>query len=286
MPPSSGKGGGETMRAFPIAVTIVLGVVLLGLLVFPAGVRAHEQETSVDWEVAYANIRVSSAPIYAHYATQTLPLTGSGTPTTAVMGTQGYPTISLNTGEFLVVTWTFNYVATNAVRGDLFWITRLGLDFATIGRYVTCTLPAPEPATADCTGTNTWIGSSSFLLVPGARYDATLVLRSIQPTFRHLHVGVSVQNVGNIPAAPGPAGVTGNPPIPVLYGAFTDANGPVVEPLQGLTIGRSPFQGTFLLLTPWPWAVGGFVAQVLMGLVFIGIMFWYGRWEQRKGART
>ena len=150
------------MRALPIAVTIVLGVVLLGLLVFPAGVRAHEQETSVDWEVAYANIRVSSAPIYAHYATQTLPLTGSGTPTTAVIGTQGYPTISLNTGEFLVVTWTFNYVATNAVRGDLFWITRLGLDFATIGRYITCTLPAPEPATADCTGTNTWIGSSSF----------------------------------------------------------------------------------------------------------------------------
>src|SRR5881396_644489 len=248
------------MRALPIAVTIVLGVVLLGLLVFPAGVRAHEQETSVDWEVAYANIRVSSAPIYAHYATQTLPLSGSGTPTTAVMGTQGYPTISLNTGEFLVVTWTFNYVATNAVRGDLFWITRLGLDFATIGRYITCTLPAPEPA--------------------------TVVLRSIQPTFRHLHVGVSVQNVGNIPAAPGPAGVTGNPPIPVLYGAFTDANGPVVEPLQGLTIGRSPFQGTFLLLTPWPWAVGGFVAQVLMGLAFIGIMFWYGRWEQRKGART
>jgi len=173
----------------------------------------------------------------------------------------------------------------NAVRGDLFWITRLGLDFATIGRYVTCTLPAPEPPTADCTGTNAWIGSSSFLLVPGARYDVTLVLRSIQPTFRHLHVGVSVQNVGNIPAAPGPVGVTGNPPIPVLYGAFTDATGPVVEPLQGLTIAGSPFQGTFLLLTPWSWAVGGFVAQVLMGLVFIGIMFWYGRWEQRKGAR-
>src|SRR5213080_1702123 len=134
MPPSSGKGGGETMRALPIAVTIVLGVVLLGFLVFPGGVRAHEQETSVDWEVAYANIRVPSAPIYAHYATQTLPLTGSGTPTTAIMGSQGYPTISLNTGEFLVIRWTFNYVAVNAVRGDLFWITRLGLDFATIGR--------------------------------------------------------------------------------------------------------------------------------------------------------
>src|SRR5207249_11083783 len=168
----------------------------------------------------------------------------------------------------------FRYVGSAAVRGDLFWITRLGLDFSTIGRYV------------DSGTGRQWIGSSSFALTPKTQYNATLVLRSIQPTFRHLHVGVSVQNVGNIPAAPGPAGVTGNPPILVLYGAFTDANGPVVEPLQGLTIGRSPFQGTFLLLTPWPWAVGGFVAQVLMGLVFIGIMFWYGRWEQRKGART
>jgi len=93
-----------------------------------------------------------------------------------------------------------------------------------------------------------------------------LVVRSLQPTFRHLHVGVSVQNVGNIPAAP-----TVNP-IPAggpnLYGTFTDANGPVVEPLQGVTI------------------AGGFVAQVVIGLVFIGIMFWYGRWEQKKGARV
>src|SRR5437879_13640221 len=135
MPPSSGKGGGETVRALPIAVTIVLGVVLLGFLVFPVGVRAHEQETSVAWEVAYANIRVPSAPIYAHHATQTLPLTGSGTPTTAVMGSQGYPTISLNTGGLLVITCTFNYVAANAVRGDLFWLSRLGLDLGTIGHY-------------------------------------------------------------------------------------------------------------------------------------------------------
>src|SRR5437879_13509480 len=105
MPPSSGKGRGETMRALPTAVTIVLGVVLLGLLVFPAAVQAHEQETSVDWEVAWANIRVPSAPIYAHYATQTLPLTVSATPTTAVMASQGDPPIALNTGAIQVIPW-------------------------------------------------------------------------------------------------------------------------------------------------------------------------------------
>jgi hypothetical protein len=109
-----------------------------------------------------------------------------------------------------------------------------------------------------------------------------LVIRSIQPNFRHLHVGVSVQNVGNIPAAPTvmpvPAGG------PVLYGAFTDASGPVVEPLQGITIGNSPFSGTFILLATWPWAVAGFVGQVVLGFAFIGFMYWYGRREQKKGA--
>src|SRR5437867_12797700 len=98
MPPSSGKGGGETVRALPIAVTIVLGVVLLGFLVFPGGVRAHEQDTSVDWEVAYANICVPIAPIFADPSTQTLPLMGCGTAATAVMESEGYPTILLDSG--------------------------------------------------------------------------------------------------------------------------------------------------------------------------------------------
>jgi len=266
------------MKAHPIALIIALVAILLGLLAFPGGVRAHEQETSVDWEVAYANINVLGPPTYTHFATQSLPLTGSGTATVGQIGPSGYPTIEMNTGEYLVITWSFRYVAGTAVRGDLFWITRLGLDFATIGRYINCT------GSSACPTGNQWIGASSFQLIPGARYDATLVVRSLQPTFRHLHVGVSVQNVGNIPAAP-----TVNP-IPAggpnLYGTFTDANGPVVEPLQGVTIAGSPFSGTFLLLTPWPWAVGGFVAQVVIGLVFIGIMFWYGRWEQKKGARV
>jgi hypothetical protein len=69
-----------------------------------------------------------------------------------------------------------------------------------------------------------------------------------------------------------------------LYGAFTDANGPVVEPLQGISIGGSPFSGTFILLATWPWAVAGFVGQVVLGFAFIGFMYWYGRREQKKGA--
>ena len=267
------------MRPLSIVMVAVVGSVLLGLLAFPGGARAHETEPSVDWDVAYANVQVLGPPIYAYHATQSLPLSGSGTRFTGVLGAGpggGWNTIDMNTGEYLVITWSFRYVGGAAVRGDLFWITRLGLDFSTVGRYVD---------NGDGTGRQ-WIGSSSFALTPKTQYNATLVVRSIQPTFRHLHVGVSVQNVGNIPAAPTVAGVNGNPPMPTLYGLFTNANGPVVEPLAGVTVANSPFSGTFLLLTPWPWAVGGFVAQVVIGLVFIGVMYWYGRMESKRGAKT
>ncbi|HYV08707.1 MAG TPA: hypothetical protein VEL81_03910 [Thermoplasmata archaeon] len=258
------------MRPPSIAMLVGIGLILVGLLAFPGGARAHEQETSVDWDVAYANVEVLGPPVYAYYATQTLPLTGAGSRIIGVMAPTGYPTITMNTGEYLVVTWSFRYVANVVVRGDLFWITRLGLDFATIGRYI------------DSGSGRQWIGSSSFELVPNTVYDATLVLRSIQPNFRHLHVGVSVQNVGNIPAAPTVRPIP--PGGPILYGVFTDANGPVVEPLAGVTISGSPFSGTFLLLTPWPWAVAGFVAQVVIGFVFIGAMYLYGRWERKREA--
>jgi hypothetical protein len=150
------------------------------------------------------------------------------------------------------------------VRGDLFWVTRLGLDFGTIGRYIN----------------GQWIGASSFELVPNTRYDATLVLRSIQPTFRHLHVGVSVQNVGNIPAAPTVSPIPAGGPT--LYGLFTDASGPVTEPVMI----NVPNFGTVGLIAPWPWAVASLAAQIVIGFVFIGIMWWYGRYESRKGAKT
>ena len=176
------------MRPLSIVMVAVVGSVLLGLLAFPGGARAHETEPSVDWDVAYANVQVLGPPIYAYHATQSLPLSGSGTRFTGVLGAGpggGWNTIDMNTGEYLVITWSFRYVGGAAVRGDLFWITRLGLDFSTIGRYVD---------NGDGTGRQ-WIGSSSFALTPKTQYNATLVVRSTQPTFRHLHVGVSVQNV-------------------------------------------------------------------------------------------
>ena len=269
------------MKHAPIVLLLALGLLSAGFLVFAGGARAHEEETSVDWVVAYENIRVLGAPVYRLFPNQALPLTGSGTPYTA--GSPGlpvnvaYPTITLKTGDYLRIDWSFRYVGAAAVRGDLFWITRLGLDFGTIARYVNGDGRPVDPA-------RDWIGSSSFPLNPGAYYNATLVIRSLQPNFRHLHVGVSVQNVGNIPAAPGPAGVSGNP---VLYGVFTDASGAAgFEPLQDVNVANSPFSGTFLMLTPWPWAVASLVGQIVIGLVFIGIMYWYGRWESRKGAKA
>src|SRR2546423_4492965 len=111
MRPFPGTEGGESMRPASIAMMIVIGSIFVGLLAFPGGARAHEQETSVDWDVAYANIQLPTAPVYTYYATQTLPLTGSGTRT--VIGQirpTGYPTIAMNTEEYLVLTWSFRYV--------------------------------------------------------------------------------------------------------------------------------------------------------------------------------
>jgi hypothetical protein len=249
-----------------IVFVFAIGLLSAGLVTFAGGARAHELEVSVDWDVAYANIQVLGPPVYTRYACPcAIPPTG-GTSVPAVNSGSGYPTITLKTGDELVITWSFRYVAANVVRGDLFWITRLGLDFGTIGRYIN----------------GQWIGASSFELVPNTRYDATLVLRSIQPTFRHLHVGVSVQNVGNIPAAPTVPGSNGLPPMPTLYGAFTDASGPVTEPVMINT----PNFGTVGLLAPWPWAVASLFGQIVIGFVFIGIMWWYGRYVSRKGAKT
>ena len=119
MPLASGRDGGEEMKRPAIAIAVATGLVLMGLLLFiPSGVRAHGQETSVDFDVAYANVRVLGAPLYTHYATQTLPLTG-GTGTSGVIGPNGYPTITMKTGEYIVVTWTFRYVGAAVVKGDL-----------------------------------------------------------------------------------------------------------------------------------------------------------------------
>ncbi len=253
------------MKAASFAIAAILGLLMLGVLVTPAGVRAHEQETFVDWDVAYANIRVLSVPVYTHVTTLPPP---SGATGVAGQG-PAYPTITLKTGDYLVITWSFRYVgngrAGTPIRGDIFWITRLGLDFGTVGRYIN----------------GNWIGGGSFELKPQAQYNATLVIRSIQPTFRHLHVGVSVQEVGNIPAAPT---VTPAPPGgPILYGVFTSASGPVVEPLAGVNV--PPF-GELKLIAVWPWAAASVAGQIVIGFAFIGIMWWYQRWESKRGSKA
>src|SRR2546426_11990673 len=173
------------MKPPSIALIIGIGLILLGLLAFPGGARAHEQETSVDWDVAYANIQVPIAPVYTYYATQTLPLSGSGTRTViGQIGPTGYPTIAMNTGEYLVITWSFRYVGGAAVRGDLFWITRLGLDFSTIGRYVD---------NGDGTGRQ-WIGSASFGPTPQTRDNAALGGAAFPPALPPLPFGGAVPN--------------------------------------------------------------------------------------------
>src|SRR5438552_12237691 len=129
--------GGEPMRHPSIAIAVAIGLVMTGVLAFATGARAHEQETSVDWEVAYANIRVLAAPVYTHYTTQTLPLGGTRFAYTGVIGSNGYPTIptlpdpGLATGDYINITWSFRYVACNTVCGDVFCITRIGIDFGT-----------------------------------------------------------------------------------------------------------------------------------------------------------
>jgi len=251
---------------------VTLAVVLFaGVLVLSApAARAHEQETFVDWNVAYQNLAFLGAPVFTE---QNDPSTSADdVPHVGQVDASGnYATIQLNTGDVLVIEYSFRYLGARERRGDLNWVTRLGLDFGTIGRYVEFVDPVVRA--------REWIGGGSFALVPGETYIATLVLRALQPTLRHLHVGVSVQDVGNIAAAPTviPIPVGG----PILYGIFTEATGPVAEPVPGLTV---PGFGTVKLLEPWPWAIGGFVAQVLIGLGFIAFAYWYGRREKKRGA--
>src|SRR5438046_10695125 len=94
------RGVGESMRPLSIVRVAGVGSLLLGLLAFPGAARAHETEPSVDWDVAYANVQVLGPPIYSYYATQSLPLSGSGTPYTGMLGAGpggGWNTIALNT---------------------------------------------------------------------------------------------------------------------------------------------------------------------------------------------
>ena len=241
--------------------TLAVALFAVVLMLSPLMVRAHEQETFVDWDVGYANLNFLAAPVFIE---QKNAIRHVG----QVDAAGNYATIQLNTGDVLRIDYGFRYLGEKERRGDLFWVTRLGLDFGTIGRYVEFVDPVVRP--------REWIGASSFAFRPGQTYNATLVLRSLQPTLRHLHVGVAVQDVGNIGAAPTVIPIP--PGGPILYGVWTEATGSVAEPLD------FKLPGGVGLLAPWPWAVSGFVAQVVIGLGFIAIMYWYGRREQKRGA--
>jgi hypothetical protein len=250
------------MKRLGLTTAMAVLALAFALTVSPATATAHEQENFVDWTVAYDNLEFREAPAPVFTAEGQSPVTGR-------VNAQGqYPRIELDTGDQLTVVFGFDYIGDRVRRGDLFWVTRLGLDFGTIGKYID-----------DGTG-RVWLGGGSFELVPGTSYTATLVLGAIQPTFRHLHVGVSVQDVGNIPAAPTVSPIPNGGPT--LYGVFTQATGAVVEPLEGMNI--QPF-GTLKLIEPWPWAVAGLAAQILLGIGFIIVMYWYGRWEAKRAPK-
>ena len=251
----------------PVRNVMTLAVVLfaVALMLSPPVVRAHEQETFVLWDVGYANLDFTAAPVF-------IELKNGIQHVGQVDAAGNYATIQLSTGDRLEIRYSFKYLGEKERRGDLFWTTRLGLDFGTIGKYMEFVGPVVRP--------REWLGASSFALLPGQTYNATLVLRSLQPTLRHLHVGVAVQDVGNIAAAPTVSPIPAGGPI--IFGIWTDAKGPVVEPLQGYNV--PPF-GNLKLLEPWPWAVGGLVAQIVIGLSFIGIMYWYGKWESKRQSK-
>ena len=63
-----------------------------------------------------------------------------------------------------------------------------------------------------------------------------------------------------------------------------DAHGPVVEPLKGVDV--APFGKNLELIAPWPWAVASVFGQIILGFAFIGIMYWYARWERKRGVKA
>ena len=233
----------------PIAV-LALTLWLLMLLPQTVTVYAHEHEDSVDWSVAFRSVEFLGPPVFVHKDVSYV-----ATPDSV----KGDPVISMSTGDILIAKFSFKYVGTVVTRGDLFWITRLGLDFGTLGRYVN----------------GVWIGAGSFEFVPGQEYEGQIVMRALRPALRHLHVGVSVKDVGNIITAPMEL------PSPRLWGVWTSAEGAIVEPLAGINV--QPY-GDLKLLETWPWASQGVVAQILIGFIFIAAMYFYGKREAKRAA--
>lgn len=96
-------------------LSLITAIALLGfsfvLLATPKTASAHEQENFVDWTVGYDNLDFAAPPVFSH----------PGGSINGVRNAQGvYPTITLDTGDQIVVTFTFDYIGDRVRRGDLF----------------------------------------------------------------------------------------------------------------------------------------------------------------------
>lgn len=241
----------ERMKVIMKAVGLIALLMLFSSVAGTAVVHAHETEDFVDWGLAFQYIEFLGPPVFIHYKSlEDLQKGVGGVEYVAERGSG--PTIKMSTGDILVAKFKFRYIGPTKSRADIFYLTRLGLDFGVLGKYVN----------------GKFIGAKSFEVEPGKEYEAMLVLRALRPELRHLHVGVSIEGFGNIAAAPNEL------PTPVLYGIWTEATGPVVEPLEGINV--RPF-GELKLLETWPWASASVVAQLIIGFGFIAVMHAIGR---------
>jgi hypothetical protein len=245
----------ERKQVIMRVVGLIALLMLFSSVVGTAVVHAHETEDFVDWSLAFQYVEFLGPPVYIHYKSlEDLQKGVGGVEYVAERGSG--PTIKMSTGDILVAKFKFRYIGPTKTRADLFYLTRLGLDFGILGKYVN----------------GKFIGAKSFEVEPGKEYEAMLVLRALRPERRHLHVGVSIEGFGNIAVAPYEL------PVPVLYGIWTEATGPVVEPLAGINV--RPF-GELKLLETWPWASASVVAQLIIGFGFIAVMYAIGR---RRGT--
>jgi len=241
----------ERKQVIMRVVGLIALLMLFSSVVGTAVVHAHETEDFVDWSLAFQYVEFLGPPVFIHYKSlEDLQKGVGGVEYVAERGSG--PTIKMSTGDILVAKFKFRYIGPTKSRADLFYLTRLGLDFGILGKYVN----------------GKFIGAKSFEVEPGKEYEAMLVLRALRPERRHLHVGVSIEGFGNIAVAPYEL------PVPVLYGIWTEATGPVIEPLAGINV--RPF-GELKLLETWPWASASVVAQLIIGFGFIAVMYAIGR---------
>ncbi|MCS7095131.1 MAG: hypothetical protein NZ988_04920 [Thaumarchaeota archaeon] len=237
--------------------TLVLGasILLLMLSGYIVGAAAHEEEPFVDWEVAYSYIEWLGPPEYTYQGRKIVAVPD---PVSRID-----PHITMNTGDILYARYRFRFLGEDPIKADAFYLTRLGLDFGILGKYVN----------------GKFIGGSYFRAEPGQTYEVLLVLRAITPTkgvTRHLHVGISLEGIGNIPVAePMMVHLPGERYHPRLYGLFVDIIGEKQsEPLAGLNL--RPV-GEVKVVEDWFWTPGSIYANIGIAAAFMAVMYFAGK---------